>query len=595
MLVFVTLLLAHTLLVRASLQDDIISALQNATDCASCHAILLPPLQALAHLGNDAFAGTITSICQTLHLADDDVCAGEMNRTGLIMAHSLRLFTVGGTTATKFCEASFGLCQQPPVTPFTVQFPSPRPSTPQTFTSQGRTPFQVVHLSDVHIDRQYTVGADANCTKSICCRNYADQTGPITEPAGPFGNHDCDSPSTLADSLVQAVNTIGAKAAFSIFTGDIVEGATWLITKDEVSDDLAAWDVQMSQGINITVYPAIGTLLFLMPIAIKLMTMIYSYRKPRLRSCQQLLEKHYEYYPEPPMGVRHSECSVGGSTAAKQTHDNSGSYAVQVPGTNLRILSMNTQYWYKQNLWLYDRDEQVPDANGLFAFMVEQLQIAEDASQRVWIIGHIPSGKADFAHDPDQFEIAYSDWENRNADTADSILFIGPALTPTSGNPAFKLYDVDPDTYEVMDMKVYMTNVSDPNFQTKPTWELYYSARESYGPLVGPLGPTDSLNASFWHQLTDVFATNETAFQLWNTRISRGGAVSACTGACKDTAICDMQSARSENNCVGALMVVVSMSMLTSARRMCRRLVFSSSAARSEIPISRLTTARDIA
>lgn len=40
-----------------------------------------------------------------------------------------------------------------------------------------------------------------------------------------------------------------------------------------------------------------------------------------------------------------------------------------------------------------------PDANGLFAFMVEQLQQAEDAGQRAWIIGHIPSGKADLQHD----------------------------------------------------------------------------------------------------------------------------------------------------------------------------------------------------
>ncbi len=73
--------------------------------------------------------------------------------------------------------------------------------------------------------------------------------------------------------------------------------------------------------------------------------------------------------------------------------------------------------------------------------------------------------------------IARADQRNvvGNAQTADSILFIGPALTPTSmssltllsyvvftigstgGNPAFKLYDVDPDTYEVMDVKVFMS------------------------------------------------------------------------------------------------------------------------------------------
>jgi len=54
--------------------------------------------------------------------------------------------------------------------------------------------------------------------------------------------------------------------------------------------------------------------------------------------------------------------------------------------------------------------------------------------------------------------------------------------TGEGGNPAFKIYDVDPDTFEIMDVKVYTSkfivsftaqtliwskaNMSDPNFQT---------------------------------------------------------------------------------------------------------------------------------
>jgi hypothetical protein len=83
------------------------------------------------------------------------------------------------------------------------------------------------------------------------------------------------------------------------------------------------------------------------------------------------------------------------------------------------------------------------------------------------------------------------------------------------------------------------------------TWKLYYSARESYGPLVKPqLAPNEPLNPSFWHRLTETFETNATAFQLWNTRLSRGGAVSPCTGDCVRVSICDMRAARSQNNCV---------------------------------------------
>lgn len=74
------------------------------------------------------------------------------------------------------------------------------------------------------------------------------------------------------------------------------------------------------------------------------------------------------------------------------------------------------------SFWLYDQNSQVyvidsnpvyiqlnslssPDPNGLLAFLVSQLQAAEDAGQRTWIIGHIPSGKSDFAHDQVQLII----------------------------------------------------------------------------------------------------------------------------------------------------------------------------------------------
>ncbi|KAI0308526.1 hypothetical protein OF83DRAFT_1160622 [Amylostereum chailletii] len=207
--------------------------------------------------------------------------------------------------------------------------------------------------------------------------------------------------------------------------------------------------------------------------------------------------------------------------------------------------------------------------------MVAQLQAAEDATQRVWIIGHIPSGKADFAHDQsnyydqvvqryentiaaqffghshmDEIEIAYSDWNNQTVDTADGVVFIAPALTPNSGNPAFKMYDVDPDTFEVLDAKVFFTNISSSTFQTDPTWDIYYSTRATWGPLAGALGPYDPLKASFWHALTEVFQTNEyTAFQLYNTHLSRGAHAAPCTLACRTRTICDIRAARSENNC----------------------------------------------
>lgn len=128
----------------------------------------------------------------------------------------------------------------------------------------------------------------------------------------------------------------------------------------------------------------------------------------------------------------------------------------------------------------------------------------------------------------EQFEIGYSDWSNQTAETALGISFVGGAMTPTSGNPGtrktsspdapeglkrllvravFRVYDVDPDSFEVMDHKSYIANYSAPSFQVEPEWFLYYSAREAYGPLVG-LQDGEALDARFWHKVTEVFETN---------------------------------------------------------------------------------------
>jgi hypothetical protein len=76
-----------------------------------------------------------------------------------------------------------------------------------------------------------------------------------------------------------------------------------------------------------------------------------------------------------------------------------------------------------------------------------------------------------------------------------------------------------------------------------------YSARDAYGPLVG-LPANEPLSPAFWHNVTQVFETNDAAFQDYISRKSRGFEVTACTGDCKNTTICNLRALRSENNCV---------------------------------------------
>ncbi|KAH6908590.1 Metallo-dependent phosphatase-like protein [Coprinopsis sp. MPI-PUGE-AT-0042] len=260
-----------------------------------------------------------------------------------------------------------------------------------------------------------------------------------------------------------------------------------------------------------------------------------------------------------------------GEAAANQVAQGSGSYTTLVPGTNLRIISLNTVFWYKSNFWLYDSDTAQPDPNGFLSFLVAQLQAAEDAGERVWIIGHIPpGGRQDilldqsnyfsqiinrysntiaaqfFGHShTDEFMVGYSDYSKKSASTAIATALI----TPRSSNPIYKVYDIDPDTYEVMDIKVYRSNVESATFQTQPTWDLVYSARSLYGPFVPSLTPTSSLSPAFWHQLTEAFETNNEAWNLYRSHNNDGQVVAECDADCKKEKICDMRAFRAENLC----------------------------------------------
>lgn len=241
-----------------------------------------------------------------------------------------------------------------------------------------------MHISDIHVDLSYEVGASYNCTKNICCRPYTSVEAPGNNsfPAGPYGEHTCDSPATLEEGLYAAITELVPDTAFTLFTGDVVEGAVWLTTQTEVTNDLqnAYGKMASSPGLE-RVYAVVGN---------HDTNPVNSWPPATIDTT---ITSQWAY------DTLSSLWSTWiGTSAATQADQNPGFYSVLVPDTNLRIISFNTNMYYKENFWLYEATVEM-DPSGQLTSIVDALQAAEDAGERVYMIGHMPMGSSDALHD----------------------------------------------------------------------------------------------------------------------------------------------------------------------------------------------------
>jgi sphingomyelin phosphodiesterase len=460
--------------------------------------------------------------------------------------------SIGSKTSQLFCITFFGLCGFPPVAPYSVPFPSSKPATSRPAVS-GQTPIQVVHFSDIHVDPFYETGASYNCTKPICCRPYttADSPGNNNYPAGPYGNTNCDAPVSLEESMYAAIQSIAPNAAFTLFTGDIVDHAVWLDNETQNIKDINDAYSRMSGLVN--VYGTAGN----------------HEAAPANAFPPTALKTTAEQWVYDTLSADWTPW-IGATSAAAA--DQFGAYSVL--NGNLKIISINTNLYYKENYYLYEPTMET-DPSGQLAWLVSELQDAETNGYRAYIIGHMPMGVGDAFHDGsnyfdqivnrysatiaalffghthvDQFEIAYSDYTAQSYSNALEVSYIAPSMTPTSGSPAFRVYTVDPVTFGVLDITTYIANITSPDYQTTgPVWEEYYSAKSVYGPLVGVTDPTAELTPAFWHNVTVAFENDDAAFQDYETRKSRGYTPGDCTGTCKTSEICAMRAAQAQYNC----------------------------------------------
>lgn len=206
--------------------------------------------------------------------------------------------------------------------------------------------------------------------------------------------------------MYAAIKELVPSAALTLFTGDIVDHAVWLTTQSQNILDINDAYTRMS-GLP----PVYGT------------------------------AGNHEASPSnafPPTAVKTTLSEqwvydtlssdwaqwIGANASAQA--DKFGAYSALVPNTNLRIISLNTNLYYQDNYWLYERTMET-DPSGQFAWLVSELQNAENHAERVYMIGHMPMGLSDALRDASNY---FDQIVNRYEGTIAAMFFGGFFFPP---------------------------------------------------------------------------------------------------------------------------------------------------------------------
>ncbi|KAI8081271.1 Metallo-dependent phosphatase-like protein [Halteromyces radiatus] len=542
-----------------------------ATSCTGCISAL-KVVKSLSYASESLLVRTLTNVCKRTKKVSPEVCKGLMEEQLPIARKVIKTMSISGRDGHLFCAAVANSCPYPDLEPWNVTFPKEKPSEPKETPPSGEI-MTILQLSDWHVDPHYEVNSDAVCDNPICCRAANTDYNNITKPASEWGEYTCDPPLKLIESMLKHIPKVEKEIEFGILTGDIPPHEIWSTLPfmktqrmHENAYALLHTHFDTKDHLNSVLYPSVGN------------HEAAPTNNFPLKSTKLPQEKGLEYlslkwlYRSLAKNWRGWLSDMPNFSVQTST----GSYVTR-PLPGLKLISMNTNFCYTLNLWLYERPAEL-DPNGILIWLIQQLQESEDAGERVWIIGHIAPGDSTCFHDysnyyyqiveryaphviagqffghthKDELQIFYRDGV-QTASNAISTAYVAPSMTPyLHVNPSFRIYKVDRQSFQVVDSITYTADLDQSNtWEDSPNWHIEYSAKQEYNSSKAFLPSTNSpLTPEWWHKVTEEMEDNQEVFnKYWRHRVRSSPKIPPCDEQCQSNAICAIRAGKSELRC----------------------------------------------
>eukprot|EP01119_Soliformovum_irregulare_P010072 TRINITY_DN2452_c0_g1_i1.p1 TRINITY_DN2452_c0_g1~~TRINITY_DN2452_c0_g1_i1.p1 ORF type:complete len:562 (-),score=102.61 TRINITY_DN2452_c0_g1_i1:169-1854(-) len=468
---------------------------------------------------------------------DHAVCAGIIPEFG---PEVVPIVVAADLTPTQICSF-LKLCpkEQGPtpwkLDPLSIP-PPPSYPIPSRPSSPNAAPFRVLQLSDIHYDELYAEGSPTNCNQPLCCRTNA---GSGTGSAGKWGDYECDIPLATFEAALVAIAALNPPVDALIWTGDTPAHDVWEESRSGQVSRIATTSALIKKYLpNVPTFPAMGNH--------DTFPVDQFSRKP-------MDDAHYDDFDWLLSGLE----SLWGpwlDNTAKATLRSGGYYSASVkPG--LRVIALNTQWGDNLNFYLLLKEDQRRD---MFQFFVDALSTAESLGEKVMIIGHIPSvlslDASLSSYAPDYVALAsrfnetilghfFGHTHNdelsliSNAGQPVGVTYICPSVTTfTYHNPSFRVYHLDPSSYEVLDYEQYYSSLPQANAQNRMTWQVEYTARAAYN-------LTDLSPQSWWDFSTQLESDQSLLNLFTQHKYTLVNPNATCDAGCKKDTLCMMRTA----------------------------------------------------
>ncbi|XP_037821085.1 sphingomyelin phosphodiesterase 1-like [Lucilia sericata] len=403
------------------------------------------------------------------------------------------------------------------------------------FPGKTSNDLNILHLTDIHHDPLYVPGSLAECDEPLCCQRHKEQTEGTSKAAGYWGDYrECDLPWQTIESAFNHIKE-NHKIDFIYQTGDIIDHMVWSTSNEKNKEVYTAVTNKIYESFpQVPVYPAIGNH---EPHPLNMFSPDYVPEEVNTRWLYEYLYDIWSKYLP---------------ADTKETILKGGYYTVLVkPG--FRIVTLNNNDCYTSNWWLYHNGS---DMKTQLMWLHDVLLAAEKSNEYVHILAHIPSGDGtcwnvwsrEYNRIIARFHKTISgifnghthkDEMNVHYDEngyAIALSHNGGALTTyTFKNPNYRIYQVEPESLQVVDHETWIFNLTEANLAGEaksPNWVREYTFAEEFTKDFSPAGVD---------KLLDEMADNPDLLRkFWRYKVTSADPALAkgCSRTCLLKAIC---------------------------------------------------------